>query len=777
MELERKIDLLNVIGMFEEITRNLATEFQNDMCEDTINFIQQLIESEEIPGYMIEMFQQMLLLMERRNWEDIIGIIKETKEILLENKKIIFFLPYKADMWDSMDSVYRGLIESENLLVAVMPIPYFLKDQSGQIIEEIYEGDQFPQDIPIIYYSGVNLESVKPDAIIIHNPYDQFNKVTIVAEEYFSKKLIQATEKLVYIPYFIAELDKDLIQYHLPSLSRAWRIITQSDIINQYYSSNSYINKNQLLPLGSPKIDYVLNRTKDNLNIPEEWVRICKDKKVLFLNTHINDLIGNFDDFILYMKTILFSMKMDKDLAVIWRPHPLSEQSIAAIKAHKLLEYQNIINEFNKMENGIFDTTSSMHEGIYLSDAYIGSESSLVLIYALTGKPILVLPKSNSGNMRISNGCIVKNQLYAIPEGSNHIISYDRIKQTFKLEKMLNLQEQKQDRYNMFATSICYENQICFIPNRSSEIIIYDISSKNLERIALPDSIKPDLENKFIDVIKHESNLWLIPGKANIIISLDMITRKLVCYDQWPNGVFLSEDNINFISGTIVEDQLWLCPYESRSLISLELTSGIMKNHGHEFGDLQYCGMFFDGTGFWFTPCQADHVLYWNHSMKEKTKFDKFPIGFALERGDRRFCRAYRKGEFIWMLPHHANKIVRLNINNGSMDEVGDLPQNYIGEVNNYAKYSGAQIYQDEIIIFTWFVDKILNIRLDTLQTSCDTLYFNNYIEENINHYVNKIVENDGNDYIKRDYYIKCLANADGTAGEKIADYLLHSII
>ena len=52
--------------------------------------------------------------------------------------------------------------------------------------------------------------------------------------------------------------------------------------------------------------------------------------------------------------------------------------------------YLEIVNQYKEEKWGIYDDTADMDRSIAISDAYYGSDSSLVPIYRQTGKPILL---------------------------------------------------------------------------------------------------------------------------------------------------------------------------------------------------------------------------------------------------------------------------------------------------------------------------------------------------------------------------------------------------
>lgn len=199
------------------------------------------------------------------------------------------FLPYKASMWDSLESVWKAADADPDCDAYVIPIPYFDKNPDGSFREEHYEGDQYPKDVPITRYDEYDLEAEHPDVIYIHNPYDECNHVTSVHPYFYSKNLRNFTDNLVYVPYFILrEIEPDdqtAIEgmkhfCFTPGTLYADQVIVQSENMRQIYInefmkaakemdlSGEYVDKKFLekkfLGLGSPKIDKVLSARKED---------------------------------------------------------------------------------------------------------------------------------------------------------------------------------------------------------------------------------------------------------------------------------------------------------------------------------------------------------------------------------------------------------------------------------------------------------------------------------------------------------------------------------
>ena len=343
----------------------------------------------------------------------------ETKQLKI--KKEVVFLPYKASMWDSLESVYLAAREDEDCDAYVVPIPYFDKNPDGSFGQMHYEGNEYPSNIEITHYEDYHLEERRPDTIYIHNPYDNWNYVTSVPERYFSSNLKKYTEQLVYIPYFVLREmkpdEQDKIDYvkhffFLPGILFADKVIVQSEDMRQIYINEfikaakangltgEYVDrsvlKKKILGLGSPKFDKVHSLRKEDLNIPEDWLRMIQRpdgtwKKIIFYNTSINALLAQDDKMLEKMKSVFQTFEeQQEEVTLLWRPHPLIRTTIETMRPELWKEYVQIVEKYRKEGWGIYDDTADMDRAVILSDAYYGDPSSIVQIYQDTGKPVII---------------------------------------------------------------------------------------------------------------------------------------------------------------------------------------------------------------------------------------------------------------------------------------------------------------------------------------------------------------------------------------------------
>lgn len=328
----------------------------------------------------------------------------------------VVFLPYKASMWDSLESIWKAADEDEDCDAYVIPIPYYDKNPDGSFREMHYEGGEYPDYVPVVWYEDYDFEGRKPDMIFIHNPYDDCNIVTSVHPFFYSKNLKQFTDKLVYVPYFIlGEIDsenklalKEIEKFCLvPGVVYADQVIVQSEDMRQAYinvltefmagqgRTRGYWEK-KILGLGSPKVDKVLSTRKEDLEIPEEWMNVILKpdgswKKIIFYNTTVTALLKHNEQYLEKMRDVFRVFYENRDeVALLWRPHPLFESTIEAMRPELRKKYQEIAGKYQKDKWGIYDDTVDLNRAVKLSDAYYGDQSSVLQLSEKAKIPVML---------------------------------------------------------------------------------------------------------------------------------------------------------------------------------------------------------------------------------------------------------------------------------------------------------------------------------------------------------------------------------------------------
>ena len=337
----------------------------------------------------------------KRLRKKIIAIETSIKTELKANKIEIVFFPYKASMWDSFESVWFAAKDDPHCDVYVVPIPYYDKLPGGALGQMRYEGGEYPEYVPVVDWNEYDMEEQHPDIVFVHNPYDNHNHVTSVHPSYYSSELKKHTDFLAYIDYGLP-----IWQYLTPEkadLLPALYIYDLFFVYSEEYAGNMRYNlkpdrklrraaaqRDNVAALGSPKIDAVINTSREGYVLPDSWASLIEGKKILLFSTSLSAVFQGGENFIVGQRETFEALRGRGDIVLWWRPHPLSETTFASTRPQLLEEYNKIVGEYRAEGWGIYDDTPELHRAIAWSDACYSDESSLLLLYLATGKPFVV---------------------------------------------------------------------------------------------------------------------------------------------------------------------------------------------------------------------------------------------------------------------------------------------------------------------------------------------------------------------------------------------------
>lgn len=325
-----------------------------------------------------------------------------------DDKLEVVFFPYQASMWDSLASVWKAASNDASCHASVIPIPYFEKNPDGSFGKMHYEGNRFPADIPITPWETYDVAQQYPDLIFIHNPYDQNNFVTSIHPNYYASVLENFTGNLIYIPYYLFVNNKVFENTLMTSASLyADYFIVQSEetctkcirIYDNFLKKNKLAGKlkqgkDKFLPLGSPIGDSLQQKISIK-DMPKSWQDIVSKHgshpKIVMYNTHLSNLMCmKENNFFRKIEYVFETFQSQRDIVLLWRPHPLTWQTIHSMNPQAAEKYAALVERYQSEAWGIFDDTSSVNQSVILADAYYGDWSSLITMFSLLGKPALM---------------------------------------------------------------------------------------------------------------------------------------------------------------------------------------------------------------------------------------------------------------------------------------------------------------------------------------------------------------------------------------------------
>ena len=621
----------------------------------------------------------------------------------MEERKEVVFLPYKASMWDSLESVWKAADEDTDCDAYVIPIPYYDKNPDGSFKEMHYEGDQYPEYVPVTPYGEYDFANRKPDAIYIHNPYDEFNYVTSVHPFFYAKNLRKYTDKLVYIPYFILKEispdDSKAIEgmehfCTVPGVFYADQVIVQSEDMRTIYihvltkefgEESRRTWETKILGLGSPKMDKVMRTQKEDIDIPEEWLKIIQKpdgsyKKIVFYNTSINALLYHEDKMLAKMQDVFHMFKENQDeVVLLWRPHPLIKSTIESMRPKLWEAYEQIVEQYLEEGWGIYDDTSDLNRAIALCDAYYGDGSSVVQLCQKAGKVTMLqtceapFEKAKMPDIYPDSDCIyvedgigwfisrVDNFLYKI-DIKSHLCTF-----------ISKLPESGIAYWR--GNSICYKrkNDIICLPDRSAFIWVYHLDHEEFEQIEMPQSNADRWDA--VAYVEKDEYVYILSRGAKAIAVVDIDNLKVVRMININH-----HEKIESICGETYGTSIFFVINGEHSSVIYEFDSNaelILKCCEIEVHD-NYNTISFDGENFWLSGKKRQIVTINKESLNCRILKD-FPEAFCMynignpESGETEirteeeeypqllFFNSFVHQSKIWFVPLRTSHIISVN--------------------------------------------------------------------------------------------------------------------
>lgn len=686
-------------------------------CQECAISIGTAIESLEGEGFVtvsyVETYCDVVFsIYEELNSTDVNGnkVYKKLKKQLLhiENsvkndvpvRKEIAFFPYKASMWDALESIYMEAKKDPSCDVYCVPIPYYDRNPDRSFGEMHYEGREYPKNIEVIDWQTYNFEERKPDVIYIHNPYDDWNLVTSVHPRYYSANLKKNTEKLVYIPYFVLDeiepndqtrIDGMKHFCFLPGIINADNVIVQSEKMKQIYvneymkaaKSHGFLGEHidrkkmeeKFLGLGSPKFDKVLNTKKEELEIPAEWLKIIQKpdgswKKIIFYNTSIAALLENNEKMLEKMKYVFRVFKENQDeIALLWRPHPLIKSTVSSMKPQLWLEYEKIVNQYCREGWGIYDDSADMDRAVVLSDAYYGDASSVVYLYQQTGKPVMI---QNMNILEFKDeellfGCGIAFQtteMWMPLAMINAFVHIDVLSGDMDCCGQFGEVYLDQDNHtNLYTDVVEIGEKLYFAPTRANAIAIFNKKERELKtkKLDIPCEFNRKVSNYAIG-LKDGKDIYFIGAcQTNAIVKLNSESGQIKYYG-WniANNQSMAKKNVYGMNVVVVDRKLYVPLLTNGELYTLDLETDeeqILRidNQGRKLVTINY------RDGFFYITTQEGTLLRWQNGRIEEMKLPTCDECYSS------FCT----GEYLWLFPRNPKEcIVKIDLEKESTERI-----------------------------------------------------------------------------------------------------------
>lgn len=590
------------------------------------------------------------------------GIRNDTKR----HCEVVFF-PYKASMWDSLESVWQAADADPECDAYVVPIPYYDKNPDGSFGQMHYEGTDYPGYVNTIYWQDYNFEERKPDAIYIHNPYDDGNHVTSVHPRFYSDNLKKYTECLVYIPYYATAGGMSEGQAWCSAYANADYIVIQSEKYRKFFHES--IPDEKFLALGSPKFDSVIHKCQNPPEPPEEWnlsgelVKKFESGKVYFYNTSIAGMLGNTENFLKKMRYVFDVFKGRDDACLLWRPHPLLESTFCSMRSVFKPQFDALKKEFKESRIGILDETPDIESAIALSDVYIGdSGTSVTSLFGVAGKPLFIfnnnintLPEKDDWRGERINlqfnpwgddryQVTLNNQLWYSENNDYHYKFYMDLETGYS-----------EGGYYMRAVEI--KGKIYVLPANARHLLI--IENKKIRRIEFKELVAQ--RGAFLSYWYNEKYIFLFPLQYPYLLRFNIDTED-ICYMEGIRQFYIrtvdGEERAGGI-GLYGNELVFASPTDNQFIFVDIDTLKVRKLSSNTKCNLGTQGMVAEGDNLWLLPLNGMTLTCWNPKTGYLREYNDIPKDFKSIRWPYEYeCRERPFGHIAFSKENGRDNIV-----------------------------------------------------------------------------------------------------------------------
>lgn len=729
------------------------------------------------------------------------------KNDLPDEKKEIVFLPYKVSMWDSLESVWKAASEDNNCETYVVPIPYFDKNRDGTFGEMHYEGNQYPKYVPITSWEEYKISERRPDVIYIHNPFDGANYITSVHPDFYAKELKKHTDMLVYIPYYFTNGKLPEAHLVLPVNIYSDVIVAQNKIVKEQL--NQTLNMDKSVSLGTPKIDRILNCYANNI-YPDELQEYVGKKKIFFLNTSISAILEHNEFFLHKIDEILNIFKNTTEALLVWRPHPLLESTLKSMRPTVYIKYKEIKKKFIDDNYGILDTGMDIDKIVAASDAYIGEQSSsVVVLFMSLGKPVYLIQP-------LYEECILNNNEAFFDfylKGDNIYFTHKYFNVACKasyssgvVDCITYFPKEPLNMLRGYTEIHEIKEKLYLTPMNARHLISFNLEKSTVAEEAVIES--PTYSN-FNQILRYKDYLYFIPTEYEAIIRYNYQNHEIISYTE-PVAKLKKhskeEGYFSMFGSCIVDSCIYIATPTSNYILEFDLETE--ETRLFQIGKKVdgYWDMLFDGKDFWLNPYKGSAIVRWNKENNLVDEFDDYPINFKIpEENKDCFIRIVDCGETILAFPKLSNMIVELEKKTGRIAEYNlELPYDE-GKRKNKGYDWGSNYYfakriGDKIYTLSAYDNSFLEIDFKNRTYIRKTFQFSDKMTDKLKalHWTEKIGTNaEDFMYYESKYFdlrtflmgiisekirintlgqkifLQSMENSDGSAGKCIHEYVI----
>lgn len=340
---------------------------------------------------LLKMYQSL------KNVRQTAAYCKKVKKINRERDRgkpmhIVFFVQLPS-VWGKMERVFLEALTRKDIKVTLLAIPDEGMEQAenNQGKNETYAAMKSYGDMVknAVTETGawLDLKAMKPDYVFYPRPYDHY------LPKQYQSDVVSCYAKVCYVPYgFLLTATCVEICLNRNFFQNCYYYFAENTIYAQYnrkrfkHSHKKGLRKSEAL--GYPIFADVLeakNKTSDS------WNRIDSDNKfrIIWAPRWTTDKHAGGTNFFAYKDRLIQFAKEHEEMAVVYRPHPLTFSNF--LKTGEMTESQleNLRRSYDENDRMCIEEKADYLDTFWGSDVLLTDVSSVDIEYFITGKPVI----------------------------------------------------------------------------------------------------------------------------------------------------------------------------------------------------------------------------------------------------------------------------------------------------------------------------------------------------------------------------------------------------
>lgn len=415
------------------------------------------------------------------------------------------------------------------------------------------------------------------------------------------------------------------------------------------------------------------------------WKNLIKDKKVILYNTGISNLLNGGEKHINKIKQVLKIFERQSEVILWWRPHPLELSTAEAMRPELARQYKEIRNNYEKAGWGVLDTSGDLHRAIAISDGYYGDWSSLIDLYKMTGKPIMissddVLDYSEEIPFSVWDFVVVEGNMWFISLYSNFLFKMNMV--TFEIEEVIELPGARCYENWAISSIVHYNGNLIMVPGKGEYLLIYNLATEKLKSVKLGEySIIPKYSKGYL----YKNRLIILPWNHTKMLQIDFIDKDKISIKE-----LMLKCKIN-VQSDQKDKYIYMIEKGTNILYKYNVELGKFHTISFNLSTDKWDEIINEGDKFFLFNLKQKRVGLWNETSG-KLDIINLPNDYKIFNDEIGCTVVGKKG--IYVYPRLANMVVYTDKNSLSVQEL------FLNDKDNY--YTSAKKVKDKIYAYAF---------------------------------------------------------------------------